>query len=314
MMMSRVEPITTAQPSASRSQVSQETQGFMFGLLGVLIFSFTLPATRVAVAELDPVFVGLGRALIAAALAAPLLYFTRQKRPTHQQFMRLCVVALGVVVGFPLLSAFAMRYASASHGAIVTGLLPLATAVVSTIRNGERPSGVFWMAAVIGSATVVAFVLLSGDGQIHIGDFAMLGAVAIGSLGYVEGGRLSQEIGSWQTICWALVISAPVLILPVAGSAAQHGLQASPQAWLAFAYVSVFSMFLGFFAWYRGLALGGIARVGQVQLLQAFFTVAWSALLLGERITPLTIVALLIVISMIVVIRRAPIRQREKHA
>jgi drug/metabolite transporter (DMT)-like permease len=227
--------------------------------------------------------------------------------------MRLCVVALGVVVGFPLLSAFAMRYTDASHGAIVTGLLPLATAVVSAVRNGERPSGVFWLAAVIGSATVVAFVLLSSDGQIHIGDFAMLGAVAVGSLGYVEGGRLSKEMGSWQTICWALVISVPVLIFPVTASAVSHGLHASAQAWLAFAYVSVFSMFLGFFAWYRGLALGGIARVGQVQLLQAFFTVAWSALLLGETIKPLTVVALLIVIAMIVVIRRAPIRQRSRH-
>jgi drug/metabolite transporter (DMT)-like permease len=291
-------------------RLSDETLGFTFGLIGVLCFSFTLPATRIAVAELDPIFVGLGRALIATALAAPFLYFTRQKRPTRQQFMRLVVVALGVVVGFPLLSAFAMRYTDASHGAIVTGLLPLATAVVSVIRAGERPAPMFWFAAIIGSATVVGFVLLSGDGALHIGDFAMLGAVAVGSLGYVEGGRLARELGSWQTICWALVISAPVLIFPVSASAAEHGLHASPHAWLAFLYVSIFSMFLGFFAWYRGLALGGIARVGQVQLLQAFFTVAWSALLLGETITSLTIVALLIVISMIVVIRRAPIRQR----
>lgn len=282
----------------------------MFGLLGVLCFSFTLPATRVAVAELDPIFVGLGRALLAAALAGPLLLLTRQRAPNRQQFMRLIVVAFGVVIGFPLLSAFAMRYTDASHGAIVNGLLPLATAVVSTARNGERPSPLFWLAAVIGSSTVVAFVLLSGDGTVHVGDFAMLGAVAVGSLGYVEGGRLARELGSWQTICWALVISAPVLIFPVGASVATHGLQASTQAWLAFIYVSVFSMFLGFFAWYRGLALGGIARVGQVQLIQAFLTVGWSALLLGEQITPLTIVALVIVISMIAVIRRAPIRQR----
>ncbi len=307
--MSRTESIPLATPRASSSN---ETLGFVFGLLGVLMFSMSLPATRVAVAELDPTFVGLGRAIVAAALAFPLLLLTRQKAPTRIQLVRLGIVALGVVVGFPLLSAFAMRYTDASHGAIVNGLMPLSTAVVSTIRNGERPSRLFWLAALVGSATVVGFVLLTGDGQIHLGDFAMLGAVLIGSLGYVEGGRISREIGSWQTICWALVISAPLLVFPVGASAAQHGLQASAQAWLGFGYVSVFSMFLGFFAWYRGLALGGIARVGQVQLLQAFFTVAWSALLLGERITLLTVIALLIVIGMVLIIRRAPIQQRSK--
>ncbi len=290
---------------------AHETQGFLFGLLGVLIFSFTLPATRIAVHDLDPIFVGLGRALIAASLALPLLLITKQKRPTLAQTRRLAVVALGVVVGFPLLSAFAMRYTDASHGAIVNGLLPLATAVVSTLSAGERPSRTFWLAAIIGSATVVGFVILSSDGQIHAGDFAMLGAVAIGSIGYVEGGKLSQEIGSWQTICWALVISAPVLLLPVGAVAATQGVQASAQSWAGLLYLGVFSMFLGFFAWYRGMALGGIARVGQVQLLQAFFTVLWSALLLGEQITPLTLIALVIVIAMIVIIRRAPIHKKQ---
>ena len=319
--MSRIEsvPPTPSRPSGSSTPLvaapaglNNASLGFIFGLIGVLIFSLSLPATHVAVAELDPTFVGLGRAIVAASLALPLLVVTQQRAPTRLQVLRLGVVSLGVVVGFPLLSAFAMRYTDASHGAIVTGLLPLSTAVVSTIRNGERPSTVFWLAAIIGSLTVVGFVLLTGDGQIHVGDIAMLGAVLIGSLGYVEGGRMSREIGSWQTICWALVLSAPILIVPVGLTAAQHGLQASSRAWLGFGYVSVFSMFLGFFAWYRGLALGGIARVGQVQLLQAFFTVAWSAVLLGEKITPLTIVALLIVVSMILIIRRAPIGSGNK--
>lgn len=309
--MSRIEtiPIETT-PAQSPARTSHETQGFIFGLLGVLIFSFTLPATRVAVRELDPIFVGLGRAIVAAGLALPLLLITKQKRPTLAQFKKLAIVALGVVVGFPLLSAFAMRHTDASHGAIVNGLLPLATAVVSTISAGERPSARFWLAAIIGSITVVTFVILTGDGQIHLGDFAMLGAVAIGSIGYVEGGKMSKEIGSWQTICWALVISAPMLIFPVGAVVVTEGMQASAAAWAGFLYVSVFSMFLGFFAWYRGLALGGIARVGQVQLLQAFFTVLWSALLLGEQITPLTLIALAIVISMIIVIRRAPIHKK----
>lgn len=295
---------------AFAAQPRRETLGFALGFLGVLIFSFTLPATRLAVAELDTTVVGLGRALIAAVLAAALLALTRQPRPTRRQALRLLVVAGGVVVGFPLLSAWALRQVPASHGAIIVGLLPLATAVISVIWDGDRPAPAFWVAAVIGCLTVVAFVFLTGEVGFVGGDLAMLGAVAAGGIGYVEGARLSRELGSWQTICWALVIAAPFLVLPVGSAAAQHGLQASLGAWLAFGYVSVFSMFLGFFAWYRGLTLGSIARVGQVQLIQAFLTILWSGLLLGESITPWMVLAAGIVIAMIAIIRRAPIQQK----
>lgn len=206
----------------------------------------------------------------------------------------------------------ALRQVPASHSAIINGLLPMATAVVSVIWDRDRPAPLFWVAAIIGCATVVGFVLISGETGFVSGDLAMLGAVLVGSIGYVEGGRMSREIGSWQTICWALVVMAPVLLIPVGASVAQHGLNASPSAWLSFLYVSVFSMFLGFFAWYRGLALGGITRVGQVQLIQAFLTILWSGLLLGEALTPLMFVAAGIVISMIVIIRRVPI-MRHPH-
>jgi drug/metabolite transporter (DMT)-like permease len=291
-------------------RLSNETRGFIFGFLGVLMFSFTLPMTRIAVAELDTTFVGLGRALVAASCAGVLLFITRQPLPSHKQIRRLLVVAFGVVVAFPLLSAWALRQVPASHSAIINGLLPMATAVVSVLWDKDRPAPLFWIAAVIGCATVIGFVLISGETGFALGDLAMLGAVLAGSIGYVEGGRLSREIGSWQTICWALVVSAPFLILPVGYSAAQHGLEASLPAWTAFVYVSLVSMFLGFFAWYRGLALGGITRVGQVQLIQAFLTIMWSGLLLNEQITPLMFVAAGIVIAMIAVIRQAPIQRR----
>lgn len=292
------------------ARFSKETRGFFFGFLGVLIFSLSLPMTRLAVHDLDSTFVGLGRALVAAVLAGGLLLITRQPMPTRRQIMRLLVVAGGVVVGFPLLSAWALTQMPASHGAILNGLLPMATAITSVIWNGDRPARLFWAAAFIGCATVVGYTLVTSNAGLVAGDAAMLGAVVVCSIGYVEGGRLSQELGSWQTICWALVVCAPLLIIPVGASIAQHGLNASPQAWLGFAYVSVFSMFLGFFAWYRGLALGGITRVGQVQLLQAFLTILWSGLLLGEHITPLMLGAALIVIAMIAIIRRVPIKQR----
>ncbi len=290
--------------------LSRETRGFLFGFLGVLIFSVTLPATRIAVADLDATFVGLGRALVAAVLAALCLIVTRQPIPTRRQLLRLGVVALGVVVGFPLLSAWALRQVPASHSAIINGLLPMATAVLAVLWDGDRPAPLFWVAALIGSVTVVGFVFITGEVGFVGGDLFMLGAVLIGAVGYVEGGRMAREIGSWQTICWALIVASPFLVIPVGAVVAQNGLQASPQAWLGFAYVSVFSMFLGFFAWYRGLALGGIARVGQVQLIQALLTITWSSLLLGEAITPLMIGAALVVIAMIFVIRRVPIHKR----
>lgn len=259
------------------------TAGMGFGLLGVLCFSLTLPATRLAVASLDQVVVGLGRALVAACLAALVLLVTRQAKPTLLQCRGLAWVVVGVVIGFPMLSAWAMRFVPASHGAVVLGLLPLATALAGVLREGDRPSVTFWCASAVGSVTVVGYALIDGGGRFHPADLALFGAVVLAALGYAEGGRLARELGGWQVICWALVLAAPLLVGPVVFSVWEHGLTAMPSAWAGFAYVSLFSMFLGFFAWFRGLALGGVARVSQLQLLQPFFTLVASALFLGEQ-------------------------------
>jgi drug/metabolite transporter (DMT)-like permease len=302
-------PATATTASEPAPRISRETLGYLFGFLGVLTFSFTFPFTRIAVRELDPTFVGLGRALIAATLSGGLLFLTRQPLPTQRQFTRLAVVALGVVVGFPLFSAWASRFVNASHSAIVNALLPLATAVLGAIVSGDRPSRRFWIAAMIGSATVIAFILLTSGQAIETGDLAMLGAVALASIGYVSGGRMSAQIGSWQTICWANVVAAPFLIVPVLLTMPAQANAISFNAWLAFGYLGVFSMFLGFFAWYRGLAIGGITRVSQVQLIQTFLTITWSWLILSEIITPLMLAAACIVVMCIVIARRAPIRK-----
>lgn len=270
-------------------QSQKEFMGFAYGFLGVLIFSLTLPATRVAVSAFDPVFVGLGRAVVAAVLSLVLLVATRQTLPPWRFLPNFCIVAAGVVVGFPLLSAIAMRDASASYGAVITGLLPLSTAICGVWRGGERPSLPFWIFAGLGSALVIGFALLSGSGSIHLADWALLGSVAAAGLGYAEGTVLSRTFGSWQVICWALVLSLPVL-LPIVAQHAPSTLSPLPtQAVVGFLYVSIFSMFLGFFAWYRGLSLGGISRVGQVQLLQPFLTILASALFLGEHLTLTTL-------------------------
>jgi drug/metabolite transporter (DMT)-like permease len=273
----------------NQRQSSSEVEGLIYGSIGILVFSLTLPATRIAVVDLDPVFVGLGRAIVAAMLASILLLITCQQLPPRQDFPRYCIVVAGVIVGFPLLSAIAMRGAPASQGAVITGLLPLSTALFGVWRAGERPSRQFWIFAIAGSALVLVFALISGAGSIRFTDVALLGAVVTASLGYVEGAILAKKSGAWQVICWALVLSVPVL-LPIVWQHAPRSIGAvSSNAWWAFLYVSIFSMFLGFFAWYRGLAVGGIARIGQMQLLQPFLTIAASAIFVGEPLSIMTI-------------------------
>ncbi|HEU4622885.1 MAG TPA: DMT family transporter [Burkholderiaceae bacterium] len=301
-------------------RISNEVAGLGFGLLGVTIFGLTLPFTRFAVAELDPTLVALARALVAGALAAVLLCALRCPWPTRPQCRRLVVVSIGVVFGFPLASSWAMRSIPASHGAIVNGLLPIATAAMAAWRFGERPSPRFWVFAVAGSLCVLAFAAFEavrlGHGLgLHQGDALMLIAVVLAALGYAEGGRLARELGGWQTICWALIVSLPVLAPIVAGLTFIHLDQiklASARAWIGFGYVSVFSMFLGFFAWYKGLALGGIARVGQVQLLQIFITIGFAATLFGERVALSTWIFAGAVLTCVAAGRKAPISTTRK--
>ncbi len=287
------------------SQTTNETLGYFFGFIGVLIFSFTLPLTRIAVRDLNPTFVALGRALVAAGLSGVLLFATRQPLLPRKYVARIGIVALGVVIGFPLFSTWAMRYVEASHSAIVIALIPLGTAVLGALLQQQRPSLQFWFAACTGSLTVILFILVSSGVGLQLGDAATLGAVVMAVIGYVEGARMSKLIGSWQTICWANLLAAPFLIAPVVLTAPTGPI--ATVSWLAFAYLGVFSMFLGFVAWYRGLALGGIARVSQIQLVQAFLTITWAWLLLGEHITPLLLIAAGLVVSMIFVARRAKI-------
>jgi drug/metabolite transporter (DMT)-like permease len=277
-------------------QSQKELMGFVYGFLGILVFSLTLPATRLAVSGFDPVFVGLGRAVVAAGLSLVLLVATRQSIPAWRLLPSFCIVVAGVVVGFPLLSAIAMRDAPASYGAVIIGLLPMATALCGVWRAGERPALSFWIFASLGSALVMGFALLSGSGSIRLADLALLGAVAAAGLGYAEGAILAHTCGSWQVICWSLVLSVPVLLPIVLQHTPSSFALVSGSAVLGFLYVSIFSMFFGFFAWYQGLFLGGIARVGQIQLLQPFLTILASAVFLHE---PLTITTLLFAVGVI---------------
>ncbi len=269
-----------------------------WGLLGVVAFSFTVPLTRVAVEGLSPLFIGAGRAVVAAVLAALALAVTRQRFPRGLQWFRLAVVAGGIVAGFPLLTTFALTTTSASHGAVVIALLPAATATAAVIRGRERPRPLFWVLTAVGVIAALTFALVQsgGFGALHWADLLLLAAVLAAAVGYAEGGLLARELGAWQTISWALVVASPVMILLTALSLGSGIPTATPVQWLSFAYLGVVSMFLGFFAWYRGLAIGPMAQVSQIQLVQPVMSIAWAALLLGESMSWTTVVGGLAVI------------------
>jgi drug/metabolite transporter (DMT)-like permease len=286
-----------------------ERMGYLYGLLGVIGFSLTLPAMRIAVTVFSPTMVGLGRALLAALLAAIVLWLKREKWPTRQQWKGLAIVAGGVIVGFPLLSAWAMAYVPASHGAVIVALLPLATAGVATLRVGERPSGSFWLASAAGCLLILGYAASKGLGGLHLADLALLGAVLSAAAGYAEGGKLARELGGWQVICWALLISVPFLLWPVAQDLSPAMWKAPMPVWISFLYVAVVSQFLAFFAWYGGMALGGVARISQLQYLQPFLTIIASVVLLGETITLSTVIVAVLVVFAVAQGRKAPVKQ-----
>ncbi len=251
-----------------------------------------------AVAGLSPLFIGSGRAVAAGVLAAAALTLTRQRLPQPRTWARLAVVAGGVVVGFPLLTSYALTAVPAGHGAVVIALLPAATATAAILRTRERPRPAFWAVMALGSLAAVAFAVLQsgGIGHLHWADLLLLGAVVCAAAGYAEGGLLARELGSWQTIAWALVLAFPPMLALAMFDLASRPPSATPVQWAAFAYLAVVSMFLGFFAWYRGLAIGPMAQVSQIQLLQPVLSICWAALLLGEAVTWTTAIGGLAVI------------------
>ena len=285
-------------------------RGYLLGVLGVVIFAMTLPMTRLAVGDatspqLPPAFVTAGRAGFAGVLSVLTLLALRAPWPARRHWRALAVSALGTVLGFPLFLALALREVPAMHAAVVTGVLPLTTAVVGAIALRQRPSNGFWACAALGTALVLAFAAWSGSGSLSLADGYLLLAVFAASCGYVAGAQVSAELPAQQVICWVLVGSLPfTLPLTLLLWPAQS---ASTAAWLGFAYVTLFSMWLGFFAWYRGLALGGLLRVSQLQLIQPFLALLFAVPVLGERLEPVTVGFALAVIAVVFVGRKMPV-------
>ncbi|EMH0133122.1 TPA: DMT family transporter [Proteus mirabilis] len=263
--------------------------GWINGLLGVIIFSGSLPATRVAVLDMDPFFLTFLRASIAGVLAIMLIYGFREKYPQVSQIKSLIIVSLGVIIGFPLLTAMALQHVTSAHSIVFLALLPLTTAIFGVLRGGERPRMAFWIFSVLGSLLVMGFALSQSTIVSPTDDLLMLAAVVVCGLGYAEGAKLTRILGGWQVISWSLVLSLPFMLIASFITMPASFTSIGSSAWIALGYVSLFSMLIGFIFWYKGLATGGIAAVGQLQLLQPFFGLGLSAILLHETISPLMV-------------------------
>lgn len=285
--------------------MDQASKGWINGLIGVVIFAGSLPATRIGVLGFSPEFLTTSRAAIAGVIGLICLIIFKQVKPNLQQFKKLIIVAFGVVIGFPLFTALALQTISSSHAIIFVGLLPLSTAIFAVFRGEEKPSTQFWFFAMLGSCLVLIFMFFENKSlSLSLGDFYMLAAIVVCGLGYAEGGKLSSELGGWQVICWALVIALPIMLLGSVYYFPEHDSRISIAPILALFYVSLFSMLIGFVFWYKGLALGGIAKVGQIQLLQPFIGLMLSAVLLGEHISLAMILVSISVVACVVMAKK----------
>lgn len=286
--------------------MNRQILAILLGLTGVVIFGATLPMTRLAVTEIDPYAATAGRALVAGILAAVTLLVLRRPFP-RGHLGDFALIALFITLGWPVLTAVAMTTVPAAHGGVVTGLLPLATAMAGAALNRERPSAVFWICAILGSIIVVTFALRDGGGRLQWGDILLLGAVASAATGYAISGRMAGKMPGWEVISWTLVIALPFSVAAVAATWPRIDWSASAAAWAGFGYTAVFSQFVGFFFWNAALAMGGVARIGQLMLFITFVTIVLSATILGETIDGETWLAALLVVVVVAIGQRARI-------
>jgi len=295
--------------NSKKALVNKETKGMLIGFIGILIFSLTLPVSKIAVLSFNPYFIAFGRATLAGLVALAYLAYKKESLPSKIDFGKYVVIALGVVFGFPIFTTVAMTQGSSSHGAVILGMMPLATTVIGVIRFKERPSLGFWLVSLMGAALVVVYALLKNSGSFtYIDGLLVLGGICA-CVGYVEGGELSRRMNPRAVISWALVISLPINIVASFLTFNPEYINAGDVAWISFVYLSLFPMFLGFFFWYEGLAIGGIARVSQVQLIQPFCTLLAASVLLGDPITAMNLVFAVLVVSTVILGKRMLVKR-----
>jgi drug/metabolite transporter (DMT)-like permease len=289
--------------------VNKETKGMVIGFIGILIFSLTLPVSKIAVLSFNPYFIAFGRATLAGLVALTYLLYKKEPIPSKIDFLKFVVIALGVVFGFPIFTTIAMVEGSSSHGAVILGMMPLASTVIGVIRFKERPSLGFWLVSLLGAGLVVVYALLKSSGDFtYIDGLLVVGGICA-CVGYVEGGELSRKINPRVVISWALVISLPITIIMSCFTFNMQYIDAGSMAWIIFVYLSLFPMFIGFFFWYEGLAVGGIARVSQVQLIQPFCTLVAASILLGDSLTIVNLVFAFLVVSTVILGKRMLVKR-----
>lgn len=290
--------------------MNKETKGMLIGFIGILIFSLTLPVSKIAVLSFSPYFIAFGRAALAGIVALAYLIYKKEALPSKLDFGKFIVISLGVVFGFPIFTTVAMTQGSSSHGAVILGMMPLATTVIGVIRFKERPSLGFWLVSLLGAALVVIYALLKNAGSFtYIDGLLVLGGICA-CIGYVEGGELSRKMNPRAVISWALVISLPLNVVLSYLTFHSEYFEAGTIPWISFVYLSLFPMFIGFFFWYEGLAIGGIARVSQVQLIQPFCTLFAASILLGDSITVVNLVFAVLVVSTVILGKSMLVKRR----
>ena len=286
----------------------------MLGFVGMAIFGGTLPATRMAVSQIDPIALTSLRTAIAGLCSLALLVVLRRPLPPRALWPQFAIAMLCVSILFPLLMSLGMQTVDASHGGVVLGILPIATALVAVTITHERPRPLFWIASIAGAALVIAFALRQGGGTLSAGDLLLFAAVAVSSIGYAFSGRLTAEMPGWEVISWVLVIGLPISLPAAALTMPSDLAHIDLKPWLGLLYVALFSQWIGFFAWNAGMAMGGIARVSQVQLLQPFITFALAALINGETITWQTVLFAAAVVATVAISTRTRARQAPPRA
>nr|WP_255532873.1 DMT family transporter [Polynucleobacter sp. CS-Odin-A6] len=282
----------------------------LIGFIGILVFSLTLPVSKIAVLTFNPYFIAFGRACLAGLFALAYLLYTQAPLPSKTDLAKIAVIALGVVFGFPIFTTVAMKEGSSSHGAVILGMMPLATTVIGVIRFKERPSIGFWLVSILGAGLVMTYALLKSSGSLtYIDGLLVLGGICA-CIGYVEGGELSRRMNPRAVISWALVISLPINIMATYFTFSPAYWSADPIAVTSFIYLSLFPMYLGFFFWYEGLAIGGIARVSQVQLIQPFCTLLAASFFLDDPLTAINMVFAFLVISTVILSKRMLVKRQ----
>jgi len=281
----------------------------LIGFVGILIFSLTLPVTKIAILSFSPYFIAFGRATLAGAVALAYLIVKHEPMLPKADIGKFIVIALGVVFGFPILTTVAMTHGSSSHGAVILGMMPLATTVIGVVRFGERPSLGFWLVSLLGAALVVIYALLKSSGSFTLVDVLLVLGGICACIGYVEGGELSRNMNPRAVISWALVISLPFNMVFSYLTFNSAYFDVGISAWTVFIYLSLFPMFIGFFFWYEGLAIGGIARVSQVQLIQPFCTLVAASVLLDDSLTWMNLVFAVLVVSTVILGKKMLIKR-----